>query len=90
MACSLEHIDDLGLGPMEQKYLAALAGGVSRLNVLACMLGLPTRTLSTVTEPFLIRAGLVVKDDGGRRQITAAGREQVSKSCPTSVQIVSE
>ena len=39
-----------------------------------------------MTEPFLIRAGLVVKDDGGRRQLTAAGREHLSKSCPESVQ----
>ncbi|MGO9113414.1 MAG: Holliday junction DNA helicase RuvB C-terminal domain-containing protein, partial [Thermoguttaceae bacterium] len=69
-ACALEHLDDLGLGPMEQRYLKSLAEGASRLNVLASMLGLPSRTLSSVIEPFLIRAGLVLKDDGGRRQIT--------------------
>jgi hypothetical protein len=28
----------------------------------------------TVSEPFLLRAGLVVKDDAGRRQLTADGR----------------
>ena len=89
-ACSLEHIDDLGLGPMEQHYLRALAEGATRLNVISSMLGLPTRTLGTVTEPFLIRAGLVCKDDDGRRQITAAGREQVSKTCPISVQLPSK
>jgi Holliday junction DNA helicase RuvB len=89
-ACDLEHLDDLGLGPLEQNYLRALAEGASRLNVLASMLGLPTRTLSAVIEPFMIRAGLVMKDDGGRRQITPAGREHLSQSCPTSVQNVSE
>ena len=89
-ACDLEALDDLGLGPMEQRYLKMLAEGANRLNIIASMLGLPARTIATVTEPFLIRAGLVVKDDGGRRQITAAGREQVSKSCPTSVHLPSK
>ena len=89
-ACALEHLDDLGLGPLEQKYLQSLAEGASRLNVVASMLGLPSRTVSSVVEPFLLRAGLVVKDDSGRRQLTAAGRERVSKQCPTSAQVVSE
>ena len=34
-ACDLEQIDGLGLGPVEQSYLAALADGNSRLNVLS-------------------------------------------------------
>ena len=84
-ACALEHLDGMGLGPMEQRYLQILAGGASRLNVLASMLGLPARTLAVVTEPFLIRAGLVCKTDDGRRQLTAAGREHLSQSCPISV-----
>jgi Holliday junction DNA helicase RuvB len=73
-ACGLEGIDALGLGPSEQAYLCILAEGDSRLNVIASRLGLPPRTVSQVTEPFLIRAGLVVKDDYGRRQLTAQGR----------------
>ena len=89
-ACELEHLDDAGLGPMEQKYLAALAGGASRLNVLASMLGLPARTLAVVTEPFLIRCGMVCKTDDGRRQLTANGREHLAKSCPISVPNVAE
>ena len=60
----------------------ALAEGATRLNVIASMLGLPTRTVSVVVEPFLLRAGLVVKDDDGRRQITAPGRDHLMKSCP--------
>lgn len=74
-ACSLEQIDALGLGPTEQQYLRILLEGPTRLNVLASRLGLPSRTVAEVTEPFLIRAGLVVKDDQGRRQLTAQGRE---------------
>lgn len=78
-ACTLEGIDHLGLGPTEQQYLAILHEGPTRLNVLASRLGLPSKTLAEVTEPFLIRAGLVVKDDQGRRLVTAAGREHAEK-----------
>ena len=84
-ACELEQIDELGLGPVEKKYLAILGEGGSRLNVLASMLGLPSRTIAQVTEPFLIRAGLVVKDDQGRRQLTALGREHLSTLCEHGV-----
>src|SRR5262249_52827294 len=80
-ACSLEGIDSLGLGPTERQYLALLAEGDSRLNVVASRLGLPPRTVSHVTEPFLLRAGLLVKDDQGRRQLTALGRAHLA-SCP--------
>lgn len=80
-ACVLEQIDELGLGPVEQKYVAILADGPKRLNVISSMLGLPTRTISEVTEPFLIRIGLVMKDDQGRRQLTAAGYEHAASGC---------
>jgi Holliday junction DNA helicase RuvB len=72
-ACQLEQIDELGLGPVEQKYLQAVSSGASRLNVVASMLSLPAKTISEVVEPFLIRVGLIVKDDQGRRQLTAGG-----------------
>ena len=84
-ACQLEQIDALGLGPTEQQYLRILAEGDTRLNVIASRLGLPSRTVSQVTEPFLIRAGLVMKDDQGRRQLTAEGREHLSQSRATGV-----
>ena len=74
-ACALEQIDNLGLGPTERKYLAILTNGATRLNVLASMLGLPSRTVSEVTEPFLVRAGLIIKDDQGRRQLTQKGMD---------------
>jgi len=79
-ACTLDQLDELGLGPTEQQYLTALADGNSRLNVLSSILGLPSRTVSTVIEPFLIRAGLIVKDDAGRRQLSGKGREHLSTS----------
>jgi holliday junction DNA helicase RuvB len=77
-ACSLEGTDALGLGPVEQQYLMILAERDTRLNVIASRLGLPPRTVSQVTEPFLLRAGLIGKDDQGRRQLTALGREHLS------------
>jgi Holliday junction DNA helicase RuvB len=79
-ACTLEQIDCLGLGSVEQQYLLILAEGASRLNVVASRLGLPSRTVAEVTEPFLIRAGLVMKDEQARRQLTAEGREHLSKN----------
>jgi holliday junction DNA helicase RuvB len=84
-ACHLEEIDVLGLGPTEQQYLALLAGGAARLNVLAAQLGVPARTVAEVSEPFLIRMGLIVKDEQGRRQLTAEGRAHWTQSRPGGV-----
>jgi holliday junction DNA helicase RuvB len=90
-ACLLEGLDELGLGPTDQHYLRALADGASRLNVIASLIGLPARTVADVIEPFLIRGiggkGLVTKDDQGRRQLTAFGREHLLKSCQGVVHI---
>ena len=44
-ACSLEQIDELGLGPIEQRYVGILKEGPTRLNVIASMIGLPSRTV---------------------------------------------
>lgn len=79
-ACLLEGIDCLGLGPTAQQYLRILAEGDSRLNVIASRLGLPPRTVSQVTESFLIRAGFVVKDNQGLRQLTVLGRSHLSET----------
>lgn len=88
-ACALEQIDEIGLGPSEQQYLNVLARGACRLNVIASMLGLPARTVTQVVEPFLLRVkgGLVVKDDQGRRQLTAKGREHLLRIQAASVQV---
>ena len=73
-ACGLEQLDSLGLGPLEQRYLRLLLDGPRRVNLLASALGVPGKQLSTVTEPFWIRAGLVDKDDDSRRILTPKGR----------------
>ena len=77
-ACALEQIDSLGLGPTEQQYLRVVGEGASRLNVVASLLGQPTQTVARVTEPFLMRVGLMCKDDQGRRHLTAKGREHLT------------
>lgn len=84
-ACELEGIDVMGLGPTERQYLELLVDGASRLNVVASMLGLPTRTVAQVIEPYLLRTGLIVKDDTGRREVTARGRDHLSESRLSSV-----
>jgi len=76
-ACELEQIDTQGLGPHEKKYMQIVADGSSRLNVIASTLGLPARTVSQVIEPFLIRVAFIIKDDVGRRQLSAKGREHL-------------
>ena len=88
-ACLLERLDELGLGETERKYLRAISEGASRLNVIASMLGLPARTLSMVVEPFLLRAGMIYKDDDGRRQLSAEGKDHLL-SCPESVHLPSK
>lgn len=76
-ACSLEQLDTLGLGPLEQKYLRLLLEGPKRVNVLGSALGVPVKTLTSVTEGFLIRAGLLTKDDASRRVLTPEGRRHL-------------
>lgn len=77
-AFDLEGLDKLGLTRVEQKYLRILAEGDNRLNVIAGRLGLPPRTVSQITESFLLRANLICKDDQSRRQLTALGREHLA------------
>lgn len=74
LACEIERISDLGLDNTQQKYLGLLRNGPVRLNVLASMLGLSTKALTKTVEPFLLRRGLIVKDDQGRRQTTEVGQ----------------
>jgi len=76
-ACQLDGLDELGLDRTEQKYLSLLKEGPLRLNVIASSLGLPSRTVSTVTEQFLMRSGLISKDDQSRRQLTDKGHSHL-------------
>jgi Holliday junction DNA helicase RuvB len=83
-ACEIERISDLGLDNIQQKYLALLAGGPQRLNVLASMLGVSTKVLTKTVEGFMLRSGMIVKDDQGRRNLTEIGQEHLSSLRPVS------
>lgn len=72
-ACRLEGIDQNGLGPMDRQYLEVLRESPAQLNVLASRLGTLGQTVAQVVEPYLIRAGLIAKGEGSRRQLTAKG-----------------
>jgi holliday junction DNA helicase RuvB len=80
-ACTLAEIDELGLGPLERRYLGSIRDGHNRLNMIASNLGTNPRTVSDVLEPALIRLGLIAKDDHARRQLTAGGRDHLANCC---------
>ena len=77
-ACELTGIrDSLGLNiTTDLAFMKLLQDGDKPLNVLASSLGLPSRTVSTVIEPFLIRSNLISKTKCGRT-LTAKGREHL-------------
>jgi Holliday junction DNA helicase RuvB len=74
----LEGIDRHGLMKMDRDYLAVLSEseGSVRLNVIGTRLGVPVQSLVKQVEPYLVRIGLVTKDDGGRR-LTPRGIEHL-------------
>lgn len=78
-AIALEGLDEMGLSAIEQAYLKVVAEGVSKLNVISSRIGMATRSVQAVIEPYLIRAGLVVNCDS-RRELTEMGRDHLSKS----------
>jgi len=77
-AVMLEGLDDrMGLTSQEQAYLHAVASGISRIGTIASKIAMPVTTVQKVVEPFLIRSGLLSKDEG-RRELTAEGRDFVA------------
>lgn len=81
-ACEIERVSSLGLDNLQQKYMALLKDGPLRLNVLASALGVSSKVLVKTVEPYLIRAAFVIKDDGGRRQLSERAREHLSEFSP--------
>jgi Holliday junction resolvasome RuvABC ATP-dependent DNA helicase subunit len=73
--CLLECVDSKGLDSTEQRYLQILLAGPHRLNMISSKLALPTKTVEKVIEAdFLIRSGLLEKDEQSRRVLTSEGR----------------
>ena len=66
--CELEGIDSKGLTGNEINYLKILYenDGSTRLNIIASRLGLHPKHVSKIIEQFLIREGLVTKNNSIR------------------------
>ena len=87
---ALDGIDELGLGPDEQrfiKFLTVQPGKPVRLFTLEAAIGVHRRTIQEVIEPFLIRSGLIERTPQGR-VITEKGMRHVEGT--QQVQPVSE
>ena len=79
-ACFLEGVDRMGCDLTEQQYLGILLEhGPTRLGMIASHMGLPRQTIERVVESeWLIRSGMITKDDQSRRQLTKAGMEHAA------------
>jgi Holliday junction DNA helicase RuvB len=77
-ALELYEVDELGLDRIDQAVLAALvhrfAGGPVGLSTLAVAVGEEPETVETVSEPFLVRLGLLMRTPRGRMATAAAWR----------------
>jgi len=77
-ALELLEVDELGLDPMDRRYLEALVhkyrGGPVGLNTLAMTVGEEADTLEDVYEPFLLQQGLLERTARGRMASPTAFR----------------
>ena len=76
---ALDGIDELGLGPDEQrivKFLTLQPGKPVRLFTLEAATDVHRRTIQEVIEPFLVRMGLIERTQQGR-VITEKGMRHV-------------
>lgn len=77
----LLQIDSLGLDELERRYLLILLqNGSTPLNVISSKLALPTQTIKTVLEPYLLQEGLIEKNKSSHREITSLADEHL-KTC---------
>jgi holliday junction DNA helicase RuvB len=76
VALDLYEVDDAGLDRLDRAVLAALVGkfggGPVGLSTLAVAVGEEAETVEVVVEPFLVRAGLMVRTPRGRVATPAA------------------
>ena len=78
-AFRLLNIDALGLDELERNYLRILQEhGPSPLNVVSSKLALPTQTIRTVLEPYLLQENLIQKNKCSHREITSLACEHLN------------
>jgi Holliday junction DNA helicase RuvB len=75
-ALELYEVDELGLDRLDKAVLGALvhrfSGGPVGLSTLAVAVGEESETVEVVAEPFLVRAGLIMRTPRGRVATPAA------------------
>ena len=77
-AFKLLQIDGLGLDELERNYLRILQHDPVPLNVISSKLGgLPTQTIKTVIEPYLLQENLIQKNKCSHREITTLGKNHI-------------
>lgn len=73
-----EGVDELGLDRMDRAFLKALVesyrGGPAGIAAIAASLNEDAQTLEDVVEPYLLKAGFVVRTASGRKATPAAYR----------------
>lgn len=84
-ALKMQAIDKLGLDGQDRKYLLTIAqtfhGGPVGVEAVAHTMNLPPDTLVDEVEPFLLRAGLVIRTPRGRK-VTSAGYVHLGLEVP--------
>jgi Holliday junction DNA helicase RuvB len=84
-ALQMQGIDPLGLDGQDRKYLETIvrtfSGGPVGVEAVAHTMNLPPDTLVDEVEPFLLRAGLVIRTPRGRR-VTTKGYEHLGVEPP--------
>jgi Holliday junction DNA helicase RuvB len=84
-ALQMQGIDPLGLDGQDRKYLETIVrtfhGGPVGVEAVAHTMNLPPDTLVDEVEPFLLRAGLVIRTPRGRK-VTTTGFEHLGLEPP--------
>jgi len=77
-ALGLEGVDDVGLTPLDRRYLLTVIhyynGGPVGIEAVAATLQEETDTLVDVVEPFLLKIGFIMRTAAGRRASDQAYR----------------
>jgi Holliday junction DNA helicase RuvB len=75
-ALELEGIDECGLGEVDRKFLRAIIinykGGPVGIDAIAATLQLESDVLIEVVEPYLLKAGFIVRTSQGRKSTEKA------------------
>ena len=84
-ALKMQGVDPLGLDGQDRKYLQTIVhtfhGGPAGVEAIAHTMNLPPDTLVDEVEPFLLRAGLVIRTPRGRK-VTNSGYAHLGLEAP--------